>query len=223
MFRDAMPDLVVSDTGVASLRPLVGQSVADIAAPRGTTVVEAVFDLAVEARLDIGFVRHVLAGGEEGRARRARVLRDLRVVLGASDGGAHVRGVVNVEYTTASFEELVRGEQVFTIEELVQEFSDVPARLYGIVDRGRITAGSWADVVVFDPDTIGSSPVSLVRDLPGGAARLFSSGLGIEHVFVNGREIVRNGTFTGAMPGRVLRSGRDTTTIRPDWSVRSRG
>ena len=223
MFRDAMPDLVVSDTGVPALQSLVGRSVAEIAAERGTTVIEAVFDLAVEARLDIGFVRHVLAGGDEDRARRARVLRDPRLVLGASDGGAHVRGVVNVEYTTASFEELVRQDAVFSVEELVQEFTDVPARLYGLVDRGRLTRGAWADVVVFDPDTIGSSPVSLVRDLPGGAARLFSSGLGIEHVFVNGREIVRNGTFTGAMPGRVLRSGRDTTTIRPDWSVRSRG
>jgi hypothetical protein len=223
MFRDALPDLVVSDTGVALLQPLVGRSVADIAAERGTTVIEAVFDLAVEARLDIGFVRHVLTGGTDGRARRARVLRDPRLVLGASDGGAHVRGVVNVEYTTASFEELVRQEGVFTIEELVREFSDVPARLYGLVDRGRLTPGAWADVVVFDPDTIGSSAVSLVRDLPGGAARLFSSGLGIEHVFVNGREIVRHGSFTGDTPGRVLRAGRDTTTVAPDWLVTRRG
>ena len=223
MFRDAMPDLVVSDTGVPALQSLVGRSVAEIAAERGTTVIEAVFDLAVEARLDIGFVRHVLAGGDEDRARRARVLRDPRLVLGASDGGAHVRGVVNVEYTTASFEELVRQDAVFSVEELVQEFTDVPARLYGLVDRGRLTRGAGADVVVFDPDGIGSSPVSLVRDLPGGAARLFSAGLGIDHVFVNGREIVRHGAFTGATPGRVLRSGRDTTTIAPDWLVSRRG
>jgi N-acyl-D-aspartate/D-glutamate deacylase len=223
MFRDAMPDLVVSDTGVPSLQSLVGRSVAEIAAERGTTVIDAVFDLAVEAGLDIGFVRHVLAGGHEDRARRARVLRDPRLVLGASDGGAHVRGVVNVEYTTATFEELVRQDAEFSVEELVQEFTDVPARLYGLVDRGRLTRGAWADVVVFDPDTIGSSPVSLVRDLPGGAARLFSAGLGIDHVFVNGREIVRHGAFTGATPGRVLRSGRDTTTIAPGWLVSRRG
>jgi hypothetical protein len=63
----------------------------------------------------------------------------------------------------------------------------------------------------------------LVRDLPGGAARLFSSGLGIDHVFVNGSEIVRQGAFTGAKPGRVLRAGRDTTTVDADWLVRRRG
>ena len=223
MFRDSLPDLVVSDSGAPLMRPLVGRSIADIAAERGTTVIEAVFDLAVEAGLDIGFVRHVLRGGSGDRALRSRVLRDPRLVLGASDGGAHVRGVVNVEYTTASFEELVRQEQVFRIEELVREFSDVPARLYGIVDRGRLSPGAWADVLVFDPLTIGSSPVSLVRDLPGGAARLFSSGLGIDHVFVNGSEIVREGAFTGAKPGRVLRAGRDTTTVDADWLVRRRG
>jgi N-acyl-D-aspartate/D-glutamate deacylase len=220
MFRDALSDHVVSDTGVASLRPLIGRRVADIAAERVTSVIEAMFDLAVDARLDIGFVRHVLpAGDRDSRALRARVLRDPRLVLGASDGGAHTRGVVNVEYTTASFEELVRTERVFTIEELVHEFTDVPARLYGMIDRGRLVPGAWADVVVFDPTTIGSSPVSMVRDLPGGASRLFSSGVGIDRVIVNGHEIVADGHFTGARPGRVLRAGRDTTTIASDWLV----
>jgi N-acyl-D-aspartate/D-glutamate deacylase len=116
----------------------------------------------------------------------------------------------------------VRTERVFTIEELVHEFTDVPARLYGLIDRGRLVAGAWADVVVFDPAAIGSSPVSMVRDLPGGAARLFSSGLGIDHVFVNGSEIVREGRFVGSTPGRILRGGRDTTTIPPEWLLRRR-
>ncbi len=220
MFRDALADHVVSDTGATSVQRLVGRRVTDIATERGTSVIEAMFDLAVEARLDVGFVRHV---GAADPSVHARVLRDPRLVLGASDGGAHVRGVVNVEYTTASFDELVREQGVFTIEELVREFTDVPAQLYGIIDRGRLARGAWADVVVFDPDTIASSPVSLVRDLPGGAARLFSSGVGIEHVFVNGREIVRDGAFTGAQPGRVLRGGRDTETVDPGWLIGRRG
>jgi len=223
MFRDALGDHLVSDTGADALRPLVGRGITEIAAERSTSILDTMFDLAVEARLDIGFVRHTLPSRDpERQALRARVLRDPRLVLGASDGGAHLRGVVNVEYTTASFAELVRADPVFTIEELVQELTDVPARLYGMIDRGRLAAGAWADVLVFDPATIRSSPVSLVRDLPGGAGRLFSSGVGIDHVFVNGSEIVAGGTFTGALPGRVLRSGRDTTTMNPDWLVRRR-
>ena len=218
MFRDALPDHVVSDTGVPALTSLVGRRVADIARERSTSVLEAMLDLAVAARLDIGFVRHTFPSDDRAlQTRRARVLRDPRVVLGASDGGAHLRGVVNVEYTTASFEELVREEPVFSVEELVREFTDVPARLYGLVDRGRLTVGAWADVVVFDPRTIAPSPVSLVRDLPGGAARLFSSGVGIDHVLVNGREIVTGGRPTGDTPGRVLRRGLDTATVPTDW------
>ncbi len=220
MFRDALPDLIVSDTGAPSMRALVGRRVAEIARERSTSVIGAVFDLAVEARLDIGFVRYTLPSSR--REVRGKVLRDPRLVLGASDGGAHVRGVVNVEYTTASFEELVRDDGVFTVEELVRELTDVPARLYGLAGRGRLVPGAWADVVVFDPTTIASSPVSMVRDLPGGAARLFSSGVGVDHVLVNGRVIVSGGAFTGAAPGRVLRSGRDTVPITTEWLLARR-
>jgi N-acyl-D-aspartate/D-glutamate deacylase len=173
-----------------------------------------ILDLAVESELEIGFVRHLVpVATAEQRALRRRVLRDPRIVLGASDGGAHVRGVVNVEYSTASFAELVRAEAVFTLEELVREFTDVPARLYGMRGRGRLHPGYWADMVVFDPDRIGASAVSLRRDLPAGAARLYSTGVGIEAVFVAGEEIVRSGEHTDARPGQLLRSGRDTTTV----------
>ena len=198
MFRDALPDQLVSDTGEPSLAPLVGCRVADIAATRGSDLIDTFFDLAVESRLAIGFVRYLApAGDAEQRARRRRVLRDPRVVLGASDGGAHVRGVLNVEYSTACFAELVRDDDVFTIEELVQELADVPARLYGLSGRGRLEPGSWADVVIFDPEVIAPSQVSLVRDLPGGAARLFSRGVGIDAVLVRGVEVVHDGRVHG--------------------------
>jgi N-acyl-D-aspartate/D-glutamate deacylase len=82
--------------------------------------------------------------------------------------------------------------------------------------------GACADVVVFDPSTVGSSSVSLARDLPGGAGRLFSSGVGIDHVLVNGRVIVSAGAFTGDTPGRVLRSGRDSGPITTDWLLARR-
>jgi N-acyl-D-aspartate/D-glutamate deacylase len=212
-FRGGLGDHVVSDVRDARLQDLVGRSVSDLAAERDTTVLETIFDLAVDARLDIGFARHTVpVATAEQRALRRRVLRDPRLVLGASDGGAHVRGVINAEYSTASFAELVRDDDVFTVEELVQEFTDVPARLYGLTDRGRLEPGAHADVVVFDPDTIDTSPVSLARDLPGGATRLFSYGVGIDRVLVGGTVVVADGAFTEARPGRLLRSGRDTHT-----------
>jgi len=221
MFRDALAGNRVSDSGHAALQPLVGRRVADIAAERGSSVLDTMFDLAVESRLDVGFARHLVkTDTPELRAARAGVLRDPRVVLGASDGGAHLRGCINAEYSTACFAELVRDEPVFSVEELVQEFTDVPAQLYGLRDRGRIAQGAWADLVIFDPDTMGTSPVSMIHDLPGGAARLMSSGLGIDAVLVGGQEIVLGGRFTGATPGRLLRSGRDTRTTPADQLLR---
>jgi N-acyl-D-aspartate/D-glutamate deacylase len=213
-FRGSLGEHVVSDVGPPDMQRYVGRTVSDIAQERRSELLDVMLDLATEASLDIGFTRHVVPiDTAEERALRRRVLRDPRVVLGASDGGAHVRGVINTEYSTASFAELVRDDDIFTVEELVQEFTDIPARLYGLKGRGRLQPGAYADVVIFDPDTIGTSPVSLREDLPGGAPRLFSSGVGISSVLVGGEEVVRHGEFTERRPGQLLRSGRDSATV----------
>jgi N-acyl-D-aspartate/D-glutamate deacylase len=91
--------------------------------------------------------------------------------------------------------------------------TDDPARLMGLRDRGRLAEGWIADVVVFDPEAIGSAPATLVEDLPADTARLTADALGISRVYVNGVETVRDNAATGATPGTVLRSGRDTETV----------
>lgn len=88
-----------------------------------------------------------------------------------------------------------------------------PADLFGLRARGRLAPGMCADIVVFDPERIGSEPAALVDDLPGGSGRLTAGSEGVEHVLVNGVEAVTAGAPTGARPGVLLRSGTDTTTV----------
>jgi N-acyl-D-aspartate/D-glutamate deacylase len=107
----------------------------------------------------------------------------------------------------------VRKRQLLSWEEAIHQLTDVPARLYGLRHRGQVTQGFWADLVCIDPTRVGHGPERTRDDLPGGASRLYAEAEGIEHVLVNGTEIVRSGAFTGATPGALLRSGTDTDTV----------
>jgi N-acyl-D-aspartate/D-glutamate deacylase len=99
------------------------------------------------------------------------------------------------------------------LEEAVRLLTDKPARLYGLRDRGRVEVGAFADLVCFDPETIGPIGERTYDDLPGGASRIVAESRGVMHVVVNGTEIVRDAAYTGATPGTVLRAGRDTDTV----------
>jgi N-acyl-D-aspartate/D-glutamate deacylase len=88
-----------------------------------------------------------------------------------------------------------------------------PAMFMGLKDRGRIAEGWHADLVLFDPVTIGAGETYMREDLPGGGARLYADALGIERVIVGGTEIIRHGTWTGATPGAILRPGEATRTV----------
>ena len=82
--------------------------------------------------------------------------------------------------------------------------------MFGISDRGLLQIGRPADIVIFDPDTVGAGPLRRVYDLPGGADRLVSDAVGIDAVMVNGTIIRQNGEEIGngsIFPGRLLRSG----------------
>jgi N-acyl-D-aspartate/D-glutamate deacylase len=73
--------------------------------------------------------------------------------------------------------------------------------------------GWHADLVLFDPERIDAGKATLVHDLPGDSPRLDSKAIGITAVWVNGVEALRDDVVSGSVPGRVLRSGRDTRTV----------
>jgi N-acyl-D-aspartate/D-glutamate deacylase len=91
--------------------------------------------------------------------------------------------------------------------------TSAPASLFGLRDRGVLRSGAHADIVIFDPVTVGSDDATLVADLPGDSARLTAGSRGVDRVLVNGVAIVEHCRATGAVPGTVLHSGRDTYTV----------
>jgi N-acyl-D-aspartate/D-glutamate deacylase len=207
------PSLTICETFAAVNQGLAGRTVGEVATERGQDAFDVVSEIALADELRTSFAPRTTPDSPELWALRAELWRDPRVLLGASDAGAHLDMIDSFTYTTALLGPSVRDRQLLGLEEAIHLLTDRPARVYGLTGRGRIAEGWWADLVVFDPQQIGPRPVHTRRDLPGGADRLYAEADGVEWVLVNGTPIAHAGQFTGDPPGRVLRSGRDTATV----------
>ncbi|MDG2004026.1 MAG: amidohydrolase family protein, partial [Novosphingobium sp.] len=120
-------------------------------------------------------------------------------------------------FSTTVLQEGVREQGVIGLEAAIHQITARPAAYFGLIERGELREGFHADIVVFDADNIARGPTYRRHDLPGGDAyRLYADAIGVDHVLVNGVEIVRSGEHTGSLPGTVLRSGRDTRTVAID-------
>jgi N-acyl-D-aspartate/D-glutamate deacylase len=166
-------------------------------------VFDVLCDLGV-ADLRTGFSRAPIGDDPTSWGLRLETWKDPRVVIGASDAGAHVDMLSTFDYAVTLLA-LAREREAMPLEEVIRLLTVVPVSLYGLTNRGRVADGYQADLVVFDPSIVGPGRVTWRNDLPGGAGRLFSEPVGIEHVFVNGREIVAGGKLTGERSGHMLR------------------
>jgi N-acyl-D-aspartate/D-glutamate deacylase len=193
---------------------------AEVAEARGTDVVDVLIDVVLPEGLPLSMVLPSLVPSlgrsDEGWAARAEVWRDPRVVLGGSDAGAHLDLMCHANYPTVVLGEAVRDRGVLGLEEAVRLMTEVPARLYGLRERGRVAEGWHADLVVFDPERVASRPAVSRHDLPGGGERLFAEAEGVDHVLVGGVVVVDHGTVRPELPGTLLRSGVHTETVGLD-------
>jgi N-acyl-D-aspartate/D-glutamate deacylase len=210
-------DYSVVAVASAQSKKHAGEKVGDIARDRGCDPIDLMLDMALEEGDLSAIFRHDSGGGDRGSYElRGRIWKDDRVLIGASDAGAHLDMVDSFAFSTALLEEGVRNHRVATLEQAVHLMTERPARYMGLIDRGLLKSGYHADIVVFDPETVGRGPTYRRYDVPGDEFRIYQDAIGVDHVLVNGIQIVSCGQHTGRLPGAVLRSGRDTRTVALD-------
>jgi N-acyl-D-amino-acid deacylase len=192
-----------------SARELEEQPLAAAAAKLGKDPVDLALDLALANDLQARFRMAVMNFDEK---EVAELITDPNTIIALSDAGAHASQLCDACYSTYLLGHWVRERKTFTIEQAVHNLTQRPAEIFGITDRGLLAQGKPADVVVFDPKTVGPGPLKRVYDLPAGADRLVSEASGIDAVIVNGKLIRRDGKDAVAandkLPGRLLRHGR---------------
>ncbi|HEY7203507.1 MAG TPA: D-aminoacylase [Methylomirabilota bacterium] len=187
--------------------------VSEVAAERGVDPTDLVLDMALDTNLEARFRMAVFNHDE---AEVIELLTEPDTVLGLSDAGAHASQLCDACFSTYLLSRWVREKQAIALPEAIRMLTSRPAEVFGITDRGRLAPGLAADVVVFDPATVGASKLRRVHDLPAGADRLVADASGIEAVIVNGTIVRRAGrdavAADGALPGALLRNGHARST-----------
>ena len=203
----------IGDTFSAANEGLSGRTVAEIAAERGASTFDTLLDIVIADELKTVLWPSANDDDTESWRMRAELWRDPRIMIGGSDAGAHLDRMCGAPYPTMWLADCIRGRRLIPMEEAVRMMTAVPAGVFGLADRGTIAEGMIADLMVFDPETVGAGPVRMTRDLPGDNKRLVADAIGVKHVFVGGVETVTDGAATDARPGTLLKSGIDTVTV----------
>ena len=170
---------------------LEGRRVDELARERGCSPLDVICEVALADDLDTRF-RIYIANDDVDEV--SDLLTHEHVALGLSDAGAHVGQLCDAPLPTDLLGTWVRERGVMSLERAVRKLSGEPAGLFGFVRRGYLREGAWADVCVFDPETVGTGPLRRVRDFPAGGERLTAEEpTGMRHVLVNGTPIRRDG------------------------------
>ena len=192
-------NLLLVDFKNDTLKKYTGKTLAEVAQIRGTDPEDTAIDLVVQDGSRVGTVYFLMS--EYNVAKQI----ELSYMSFGSDAGAPATEGVFLESSThprayGNFARLlgkyVRDEQVISLTEAIRRLTSLPAQNLAIKKRGALYPGYFADIVIFDPNTIQDH--ATFEDPHQYAT-------GVAHVFVNGEQVLENGEHTGARPGRVVR------------------
>jgi N-acyl-D-amino-acid deacylase len=161
-------------------------------------------DLSLEE--DLGTRFHVPMTNDN-ESQIAEMLNNDHLLLGLSDAGAHTSQLCDADFATYLLQYWWREKRTISLEKAIWRLTRQPADFLGLANRGRLETGAVADVVVFDPATVGTTALERWHDLPAGADRLVAKSTGVLHVWVSGESTRRDGQdLPSAGAGKVIRS-----------------
>ena len=178
-------------------------SVMAIAIAEGRDPLDVMLDLAIAEDLRTVFTAQLLNSDEQAVGR---MLNHPNSIVSLSDAGAHLTFFNDAGFGLHLLGHWARERGVMGLSEAVRRLTSHPASVFGMADRGLLRAGLAADLLLFDPASVGRGPKHRVHDLPGGAARLTTDAIGVHGVWVNGQQIAGpDGLFPQeALAGRLL-------------------
>ena len=193
----------VSQTFNDSTAQFAGRTVTDIANELGKHPADVMFDIALAD--DLTAVFHWSNETPAWRELLKDVQRHQQMIVGVSDGGAHLDRDDGQEWPSHFMSTWWRTEQVWSLEEAIAQITSIPASILGLHNRGRLAIGLPADVYIFDPEKIGAGSCRQETDAVTGAARFRAAPTGAIATLVNGVVVVENGIPTHELPGVVVR------------------
>ena len=193
----------VTTTALAKNAALDGLSIAEIAAAQKRDPVDVFFELAVEEDLKTVYTGRIL-NVDEGKV--GEILRNDGALVSLSDAGAHNTLLCDAGYAMYLYGRWVRELGAMDLPAAVRKVTSDPADVYGIIDRGRLTVGAFADMILFDPDTITITRTERHRDMPAGGERLLRRAPGLLGTWVNGVRVFDGTNYVSHArgPGQVL-------------------
>ncbi|MEK9672004.1 MAG: amidohydrolase family protein [Rhodospirillaceae bacterium] len=204
LFNGEWHKIEVTETACPENAKYDQKKVADCAAAAGKHPLDWMLDLAISENLETLFMAELLNSDEDAVGK---MMADPNASVALSDAGAHLTFFCDAGFGLHLMGHWSQKLGKLTLPAAIHELTAKPARIYRILDRGRIEEGCFADLMLFDPKTVGRAPKRRVHDLPGGAPRLTTDAVGVHGVWVNGQRIAdQNGALEDARyPGQILR------------------
>ena len=195
--------VLVTRTGRAENAELENRTVADVARTRGVDPLDLFLDLALQEDFETFYTVYILnmddAGVEE-------LITNDGTLVSLSDAGAHNALLCDAAYAMHLLSYWVRDKGIFDLPTAIRKVTSDPAEVYGIIDRGRLVPGAFADMILFDPDNLRITGMERHHDLPAGGERLLRRAPGLLGTWVNGVQVFDGVDYLtpSRAPGKVL-------------------